>query len=191
MAEVALAVCYQGWALTRRKAQSLTYRFQGPGLPAGSTGCKWPSSSPQTPLMPHNLADLHTGHSKDDVARMKRGIHSSIQRFFCHFTLFRGNLLPESRRQKGWLIPRLPRARSQSQIPLGAKQTMEVRDGPRRAIAPGTSPNPYVEAAATQLCHSLACEELRVQRATPPTFSRETGDSGFSDEPSQMENFPI
>lgn len=87
LAETALAAYYQGWALTRRKTQSLTVRFREPGLPtraAAENGLHLPL---KTSLMPQNLTDVHTGHSKDAMAQIKHGIHSPIQSFFCHFTL--------------------------------------------------------------------------------------------------------
>lgn len=179
-----------GWALTRRKNSKSNIQISRPW------GCCWSccmlknrpwSSSPPT-LMPQNLRNFQKGHSKDDLARMKHRIHYSIRSSFCNFTLSEETIF-------GFFLvasfPGFPSVRSQTQTHPMAKRVTEGREGPTRTVIPGTTPNPYVEAATTQLQPIFGMRGMKVQFATPSTFSREDGNSGFSGEPSQMANFPI
>lgn len=66
---------------------------------------------------------------------------------------------------------------------------MEVRDGPGRTV---TLEYPLTPTWQLPLLSSATLWYVkRVRFAIPPAFSRETGDSGFSDELSQMANVPI
>lgn len=58
--------------------------------------------------MPPNLTGFHTGHSEDALAWIKNMEFILLFNVFSQFTLFRGNLLFDSKRQKWWLLSRPP-----------------------------------------------------------------------------------
>lgn len=141
------------------------------------------SSSPPT-LMPQNLLDFQTGHSKDDLAWMKHGIHDCMQSSFSNFTPWEETYSLRGLDKNGFFPSTGPTLKYFWGPNTG------VREGPGRTVIPGTIPNPYIGAATTRLQPVFGTWGMRVQFATPSAFSRQAGNSGFSDEPTQMENFP-
>lgn len=110
-----------------------------------------PRSSSLPTLMPQNLTDSQTGHSKDDLAQKNHGIHHSIQSFFSNLNLFGETYSLRGRdRDDGFFLASLVQGHKLKYLwgPNGSWKGL--KKSPQRTAIPGTTPNPTRKAATTQ-----------------------------------------